>query len=92
MARAFLRKAPLILLDEPTSFMDSWAEAEWFERFRDLANGRTAILITHRFTIAMRADIIYVMDQGRVVEAGNHNQLLALGGMYARSWATQMQA
>jgi ATP-binding cassette, subfamily B, bacterial len=92
LARAFLRRAPIILLDEPTSFMDSWAEADWFERFRMLATGRTAIIITHRFTIAMRADIIHVMDNGRIVESGNHQELLDLGGLYARSWAAQLQA
>ncbi|MEZ4728991.1 MAG: ABC transporter ATP-binding protein [Caldilineaceae bacterium] len=54
MARAFLRQAPIILLDEPTSAMDSWAEADWFERFRTLAQGRIGVIITHRFTIAMR--------------------------------------
>jgi ATP-binding cassette subfamily B protein len=70
LARAYLRQAPIILLDEPTSFIDSWAEAEWFERFRALAAGRTGIIITHRFTIAMRADSICVMEGGRIVEAG----------------------
>ncbi len=83
---------PIILLDEPTSFMDSWAEAAWFERFRSLAEGRTALLITHRFTIAMRADVIHVMDQGRIVESGTHHELVARGGLYAVSWEAQMQA
>ena len=91
-ARAYFRDAPLILLDEPTSFMDSWAEAEWFEQFRDLASGRTAIVITHRFTIAMRADVIHVMDAGQIVESGTHAELLANDGAYARSWTTQMRA
>jgi ATP-binding cassette subfamily B protein len=92
MARAYLRQAPIILLDEPTSFMDSWAEAEWFERFRALARGRTAIIITHRFTIAMRAEIIHVLDRGRIVESGSHHSLLAVGGRYAESWTAQMEA
>ena len=92
MARAYLRKAPIVLLDEPTSFMDSWAEADWFDRFRGLVAGRTGLIITHRFTIAMRADVIYVMDQGRIVESGTHHELLARGGLYAESWAAQMQA
>jgi ATP-binding cassette subfamily B protein len=90
MARAFLRRSPVILLDEPTSFMDSWAEAEWFDRLRHLAAGRTAVVITHRFTIAMRADLIHVMHGGRVIESGTHAQLLAGDGLYARSWRQQM--
>jgi ATP-binding cassette subfamily B protein len=92
MARAFLRQAPIIVLDEPTSFMDSWAEADWFDRFRALAQGRAGLIITHRFTIAMRADCIHVMDQGRIVESGSHQELLASGGLYAQSWMVQMQA
>jgi ATP-binding cassette, subfamily B, bacterial len=92
LARAFLRQAPVILLDEPTSFMDSWSEADWFARLRELALGRTTLLITHRFTIAMRADMIHVLHDGRIVESGSHAELLALGGRYAQSWQVQMAA
>jgi ATP-binding cassette subfamily B protein len=92
LARAFLRRAQLIVLDEPTSALDSWAEADWFERFRILAKGRTAIVITHRFTIARRADMIHVMDMGRIVESGTHDDLLAREGLYAQSWFVQVQA
>lgn len=92
LARAFLRRAAIIVLDEPTSAMDSWAETDWLRRFRALAAGRTAVIITHRFTTAMQADIIHVMDEGRVVESGSHRELLAQGGLYARSWQAQMQA
>jgi ATP-binding cassette subfamily B protein len=92
LARAYLRQAPIMLLDEPTSFIDSWAEAEWFDRFRELASGRTGILITHRFTIAMRADSICVMDGGKIVEAVSHSELVRRGGLYARSWDAQMRA
>ncbi len=92
LARAFLRQAPVILLDEPTSFMDSWAEADWFARLRTLAAGRTALVITHRFTIAMRADTIHVLHDGQIVESGSHTELLALGGRYAESWAAQTVA
>jgi ATP-binding cassette subfamily B protein len=90
LARAFLRRAPIILLDEPTSAMDSWAETDWLERFRALAAGRTAIVITHRFTTAMQADVIHVMRAGRVAESGTHEELLAVGGSYASSWKAQM--
>ncbi len=92
LARAYFRKAPVVLLDEPTSFMDSWAESDWFRRFRDLMKNRTAVVITHRFTIAMRADIIFVMDKGEIVETGTHSELLELNGHYAKSWKEQMQA
>jgi ATP-binding cassette, subfamily B, bacterial len=92
MARAFLRRAGVILLDEPTSFMDSWAEADWFERLRVLARARTAVVITHRFTIAMRADVIYVMRDGAVIESGTHASLLSKGGFYAESWRQQTEA
>ncbi len=92
LARAYVRRSQIILLDEPTSSMDSWAEADWFNRFRTLAQDRTGIIITHRFTIAMRADIIHVMHDGQIVESGTHAQLLAKGGFYARSWMMQMQA
>jgi ATP-binding cassette subfamily B protein len=71
--------------------MDPWAEFDWLERFRTLANGRTALVITHRFTLAMRADIIHVMRNGQIVESGNHDELLAQGGLYAQSWTAQMQ-
>jgi ATP-binding cassette subfamily B protein len=89
LARAFLRKASIILLDEPTSSMDSWAENDWMRRFRKLAEGKTALIITHRFTTAMQADIIHVMDNGEIVESGTHEELLRKGGMYARSWKEQ---
>ena len=90
LARAFLRQAELLFLDEPTSAMDSWAETDWLGRLHTLATGRTAVIITHRFTTAMRADLIYVLDDGHVVESGSHAELLAQGGRYALSWAAQM--
>jgi len=89
LARAFLRKAPVILLDEPTSAMDPWAEADWLARFRELARGRTAILITHRFTTAMLADEIHVMEGGRIVESGSHADLIILNGRYTEWWGMQ---
>ena len=91
LARAFYRRAPLVVLDEPTSSMDSWAESDWLDRFRQMVRDRTALFITHRFTTAMQADIIHVMDKGRIVESGTHAELLALGGRYASSWQAQMR-
>jgi ATP-binding cassette subfamily B protein len=91
LARAFFRQASLIILDEPTSAMDSWAEQEWLGRFRVLTRGRTGLMITHRFTTAMHADIIHVLDKGRVVESGTHADLIAQGGAYAISWTAQMR-
>lgn len=91
LARAFLRRAEFIILDEPTSAMDSWAEADWLLRFRQLVAGRTALIITHRFTTALQADTIHVMDRGRIVESGSHQELLAAQGRYQASWARQMQ-
>jgi ATP-binding cassette subfamily B protein len=88
LARAFLRRAPILILDEPTSAMDPWAEADWLARFRKLAAGRTVLMITHRFSTAMFADVIHVMSEGHIVESGTHEQLLEAGGRYAQAWAT----
>lgn len=90
LSRSFFRDAALVVLDEPTSHMDSWAEAEWLDRFRELVRDRAALIVTHRFTTAMRADLIYVMDGGRVIESGTHQELVELGGRYASSWRSQM--
>ncbi|MEM9597357.1 MAG: ABC transporter ATP-binding protein [Acidobacteriota bacterium] len=90
LARAFLRRSPILILDEPTSAMDAWSEADWFRRFRTLAEGRLAVVITHRLTTARRADRIHVLDGGRLVESGSHEELLAAGGRYAESWHRQM--
>lgn len=90
LARAFLRNAPLLILDEPTSAMDAWAEHDWLHRFRQQTAGHTTLIITHRFTTAMHADRILVMDRGRIIEAGSHAELLAADGGYARAWRAQL--
>jgi ATP-binding cassette, subfamily B, bacterial len=91
LARAYWRQAPILVLDEPTSAMDPWAEHDWLKRFRELASNHTTLIITHRFTTAMYADIIHVMESGRVIESGSHAELLALNGRYAQSWREQMR-
>jgi ATP-binding cassette subfamily B protein len=89
LARAFLRQSPILLLDEPTSAMDPWAESDWLARLRTLAAGRTVLLITHRFTTACQADVIHVLIGGQVAESGSHEELLVRGGPYAKAWAEQ---
>lgn len=92
LARAFYREAPIVILDEPTSAMDSWAENQWLKGFGTLVDeGRTALVITHRFTTAMHADIIHVMHEGEVIESGTHEELLAREGHYASSWRAQVE-
>lgn len=89
LARAFFRKAQLIILDEPTNSLDPLAEAELFRQFRELIHGKSAILISHRFTTVQMADTIYVIDQGRIIERGSHAQLIADNGLYARFYNAQ---
>jgi ATP-binding cassette subfamily B protein len=87
LARALVRPAPVIVLDEPTSEMDPWAEAAWGGRLRGLAAGRTLVVVTHRPAIASCADLIHVMECGRVVESGSPAELVARAGRYAALWS-----
>lgn len=89
LARALARPASLILLDEPTSVLDAWAEVDWFQRLHRARRGRTTLLITHRLTTACQADWIAVMAGGTVVEAGTHSDLLSKHGRYAQAWHAQ---
>ncbi len=89
LARAFLREAQILVLDEPTSALDAQAEAEVFGKFRQLAAGRTAILISHRFSTVRQADCIYVMEKGQIIESGDHDALMRRGGRYAEMFELQ---
>ena len=89
LARAFMRPAPLLILDEPTAALDAEAEAEIFSRFQTLTEHRTTILITHRFANVRFADRIAVLEQGALTELGTHEELLAREGTYARMFRLQ---
>ncbi|GAC1480225.1 MAG: hypothetical protein NVS1B6_20880 [Steroidobacteraceae bacterium] len=89
LARAFMRGAAILVLDEPTAALDARAESELFARLRDLAHGRTVLLISHRFSTVRIADYIYVLDTGKVIEEGTHGELLDMRGRYAELFGLQ---
>ncbi|RZK25782.1 MAG: ABC transporter ATP-binding protein, partial [Hymenobacter sp.] len=78
-----------LILDEPTAALDARAEYEVFERFKELTHGKTAVLISHRFSTVRMADRILVVENGRVQEIGSHEELLAKGGRYAELFQLQ---
>lgn len=92
LSRAFMRTgAQLLILDEPTAALDARAEHEIYLRFKELTRGRSTLLISHRFSTVRMADHIVVLDQGKIVEQGSHDALVAAGGMYARLYAMQAE-
>jgi ATP-binding cassette subfamily B protein len=92
LARALYRDASLIVLDEPTAALDPRAEHELFQDVRRVLEGRAALLISHRFSSVRLADRIYVLDAGRVLECGTHDELMVLGGRYAELFSLQSAA
>ena len=91
-ARAMLRGSPILLLDEPTSSLDSESEAKLQVALDELLKGRTVIMIAHRLSTVQKADVIHVMDHGRIVESGTHKELIARNGAYARLHRSQFDA
>ncbi len=91
VARAFMREADVLVLDEPTASIDAESEVALFERFRTLAKDRSAVIISHRFSTVRMADRIAVLEGGKLTELGTHEALVAQGGRYARLFALQAQ-
>ena len=89
IARAMLKDAPILLLDEATSALDTKSERQVQAALNELMEGRTTVAIAHRLSTIVRADLIYVLNQGRVVEQGRHGELIARSGLYAKLWAMQ---
>ncbi|HEX3643405.1 MAG TPA: ATP-binding cassette domain-containing protein, partial [Ktedonobacteraceae bacterium] len=92
LARAFMRDARILILDEPTSALDAQAEYDVFTQFRHLTEGKTAIFISHRFSTVRLADRIFVIEHGKVIENGSHQELMALDGRYAALFNLQAEA
>ena len=91
LGRAFMRDGEVLVLDEPTSALDAEREYEIFQRFRELTEGKIAVLISHRFSTVRMADRIAVIEGGSISELGTHSELLALGGTYARLFLLQAE-
>lgn len=92
LARAMIRKSQIIILDEPTSSIDAKAEYELFSSFNKLSAGKTTILISHRFSTVRMADSIFVLNKGKIVENGSHDELIKAQGEYARMFELQAKA
>ncbi|MCK5034602.1 MAG: ABC transporter ATP-binding protein [Candidatus Sabulitectum sp.] len=92
LARAFIRNAPIVILDEPTSALDAKAEQAVFDKFREIVKDKTAVIISHRFSTVRMADKIAVMHEGRIIEHGTHDELMALNGKYKEMYTIQAGA
>jgi subfamily B ATP-binding cassette protein MsbA len=91
IARAMLKNAPILLLDEATSSLDTDSERQVQSALKTLMKGRTTLMVAHRLSTVVEADVIYVLDHGKIVESGNHQDLLNHDGIYARLWQAQSQ-
>ena len=91
LARAYIRKSQMIILDEPTAALDARAEYETFKRFAELATGQMVLLISHRFSTVRMADHIVVLERGAVREEGTHEELLGRSGVYAELFQLQAE-
>jgi ATP-binding cassette subfamily B protein len=91
LARAFMRDAEILVLDEPTASLDAQTEYEIFRHFQELTEGKMAILISHRFSTVRMADRIVVIQGGRITEIGSHQELLRQEGIYARLFSMQAE-
>ena len=91
LARAFMRDAEILVLDEPTASLDAETEYEIFRHFQELTEGKMAILISHRFSTVRMADRIVVIQEGRIAEIGSHHDLLNQGGIYGQLFSLQAE-
>ena len=89
ITRALMSNAEVLILDEPTAALDALREQELYERFASLTDDRTVVFISHRFSTVRMADIIVVIENGRVSESGSHDELIAHGGKYAQMYRVQ---
>jgi len=92
IARAVIRNTPILILDEPTSGLDSASEKLVFEALDRLMQGRTVIVIAHRLSTIRKADVIFVVQNGRIVQSGNHDELLQSGGLYSELYELQFNS